>query len=132
MALTEDIFWGRFHLEFSDARWHQAWFFNLLAGLINLRSKITGICTGDQCLFVRKNIFEQLGGYENIPLMEDISLSKKLKQVIRPHVIEKTIKTSARRWQQKGILKTVFLMWLLRFQFWLGKDPNVLSKRYAK
>jgi rSAM/selenodomain-associated transferase 2 len=125
-ALTANRCWGRFDLRIAGrSRW-----FPLIAGLINLRSRITGIATGDQAIFVRRQVFEQLGGFPEQPLMEDIELSKRLLSLTRPACIRAKVCTSGRRWQVRGIWSTIFLMWRLRFAYWCGVSADSLARRY--
>jgi rSAM/selenodomain-associated transferase 2 len=98
--------------------------------LMNLRSRLTGIATGDQAMFVRRQAFETVGRFAEIPLMEDIALSKRLKRVSRPLCIRERVITSGRRWEENGILATVMLMWRLRLAYFFGADPKELARRY--
>lgn len=118
--------WGRFdvQLESSSA------LLRLVARMINLRSRLTGVCTGDQAIFLRRRVFEQLGGFTDIPLMEDVELSKRLRRVSRPFCIATPLTTSSRRWQQHGTLRTILLMWQLRLLYWLGVSPARLHRLY--
>ncbi len=118
--------WGRFNVRLSG---HQA-IFRLIEMMMNLRSCITGIATGDQGIFVLRHTFEQLGGFTQIPLMEDIVLSKKLKRLSRPACIKRKIVTSSRRWEEHGIFATILLMWRLRLAFFFGVSPEKLAARY--
>lgn len=118
--------WGRFDVKLSGKRWS----FAMISFFINWRSRLTGIATGDQCIFVRKKVFDELGGFADIPLMEDVELSKRLKNIAKPVCIEKRVITSSRRWQQHGTLKTVLLMWKLRFFYWIGVKPERLAQLY--
>ena len=102
----------------------------LVEWLMNLRSRVTGISTGDQGLFVTRSLFEAVGGYADIPLMEDIDLSKRLKKRAAPACIRKRLVTSSRRWEQRGILRTVFLMWYLRLAYFIGVPVERLAMRY--
>jgi len=95
-----------------------------------LRSRVTGIATGDQAIFVGRQAFEQLGGFPDQPLMEDVELSKRLKRLSRPLCLHPKVVTSGRRWDQKGVVKTVWLMWRLRFAYWLGINPARLKELY--
>jgi len=119
--------WGRFDIQLDG---HQR-VFRIIAFMINLRSSLSGIATGDQGIFVHKTLFERVGGFAGIPIMEDVDICKKMKKIKRPNVIKLTLMTSARRWQSKGILSTVFLMWKLRLYYYLGVDPAKLSKLYS-
>ncbi len=103
----------------------------VVAWFMNKRSALTGICTGDQGIFVRRDGFEHLGGYAPIPLMEDIELSRRLKRFSRPARIRTPVVSSARRWEQGGILRTILLMWRLRLLYWLGVSPEWLARQYA-
>lgn len=118
--------WGRFDVRLSGRH-------PLLRGvetLMNWRSRLTGIATGDQALFVRRDLFERAGGYPEIPLMEDIALSKILKRHARPACLRARVETSSRRWEERGLLRTIFLMWELRLRYFLGADPADLARRY--
>ena len=120
--------WGRFDVKLSG---NSLWF-RIIERMMNLRSRITGIATGDQAIFVRAETFSQLNGFENIPLMEDISLTKRLKKVSFPICLRSKVITSSRRWEDNGVWKTIFLMWKLRFAYYLGQDPNVLVRKYYR
>jgi rSAM/selenodomain-associated transferase 2 len=102
----------------------------LTALLINWRSRISRIATGDQAIFVQRDIFERLGGYANIPLMEDIELSRRLKRAGRLACLRQRVTTSARRWQVNGVIKTILLMWALRALYRLGVSPVRLRRLY--
>jgi len=117
--------WGRF-----DVRIDGGGLLRAVAMMMNTRSRLTGIATGDQGLFVTRSLFEAAGGFPDIALMEDIALSKRLKRYGAPLNLPHRIATSGRRWEQHGVLHTVFLMWRLRFAYWLGADPDKLALRY--
>ena len=95
---------------------------------MNLRSRLTGIATGDQAIFVRRALFP---GFPEIPLMEDIALCKRLKRVSRPLCVSERVVTSGRRWEQNGVLATMMLMWRLRFAYFFGADPKELARQYG-
>jgi rSAM/selenodomain-associated transferase 2 len=118
--------WGRFDVEIEGR--HAL--LPLIARLMNLRSRLTGIATGDQAIFVRRALFERLGGYAGIPLMEDIELSRRLRRVAPPVCLRLRAVTSGRRWETRGVLRTVLLMWRLRLAYFLGADPRRLAERY--
>lgn len=120
--------WGRFDVRLSG----RAWPLRLIERLINLRSRLSGIATGDQALFVHRDLYRRLGGWPPIPLMEDVALSRVLKRVARPRCLRETVLTSSRRWERHGILATVWLMWRLRLAFTLGADPARLARRYSE
>jgi rSAM/selenodomain-associated transferase 2 len=118
--------WGRFDVTITG---HNP-ILRVIAFLMNLRSRATGIATGDQAIFVRHDVFDAVGGFPPIPLMEDIALSKLLKGASRPLCIGAHAITSGRRWEANGVLRTILLMWWLRLAFFLGADPEKLVKRY--
>ncbi|WP_444902902.1 TIGR04283 family arsenosugar biosynthesis glycosyltransferase [Microbulbifer sp. CnH-101-E] len=118
--------WGRFNIRISgDSLW-----FPLISTMINWRSRLSGIATGDQAIFVRRSLFNEVGGYARQPLMEDIELSRQLLKIVRPHCLRQRVTTSGRRWQKFGIWRTVLLMWRLRFDYWRGVPAECLAKRY--
>jgi len=106
--------------------------FRIIEWLINMRSRLTGISTGDQCQFVRRSVFEQMSGFPEQSLMEDIEFSKRLKRQGRIACLRKTVITSSRRWEQHGIMATVWLMWKLRFLYWFGVSPEILAQMYRQ
>jgi rSAM/selenodomain-associated transferase 2 len=118
--------WGRFDVALSG----MAYPFRLIEYFMNLRSRWSSIATGDQAMFIRRDIFELVGGFDDIPLMEDISMSKKLKRLSAPACLTSKVVTSSRRWEEKGIVRTIFLMWRLRLAYWRGADPASLAMRY--
>lgn len=118
--------WGRFDVRLS----HRGPMFRTIAWFMNRRSWLTGICTGDQALFVRRDAFEALGGYANQPIMEDVELSGRLRLVSRPFCIHEPVITDSRRWEQKGVWRTIFLMWRLRWRYWRGESPHSLLSSY--
>ncbi|MFT0773566.1 TIGR04283 family arsenosugar biosynthesis glycosyltransferase [Psychrobacter aquimaris] len=120
--------WGRFDVRLDS---HEP-LLKIVGLMINQRSRSMGIATGDQAIFIRKSLFEQIGGYPDQPLMEDIELCKRLKKISRPACLKSKVITSARRWQQHGTWRTIFLMWHLRFDYWRGVSPDVLKQRYYK
>ncbi|MGR8930463.1 MAG: TIGR04283 family arsenosugar biosynthesis glycosyltransferase [Gammaproteobacteria bacterium] len=118
--------WGRFDVTFDNPKA----IFKVIAFMMNWRSRLTGIATGDQALFVSKQVFEGVGGFPNIALMEDIALSRLLKKQSKPCCLDSKVTTSSRRWLQHGVLNTIFLMWRLRLAYFFGADPDGLAKRY--
>jgi rSAM/selenodomain-associated transferase 2 len=118
--------WGRF-----DIRFDRRGLPSLVAGMMNLRSRLTGIATGDQALFVTRVAFDSVGGFPQIALMEDVALSAKLKRISRPLCIRARATTSSRRWRKHGTLRTIFLMWRLRLAYFFGADPARLAQRYG-
>jgi rSAM/selenodomain-associated transferase 2 len=102
----------------------------LVGWLMNRRSRLTGICTGDQGIFVRRTVFEALGGYPDIPLMEDVELSRRLKRRGRLVALPLRVVTSARKWEREGVVRTIVLMWGLRLLYALGVSPARLHRCY--
>jgi rSAM/selenodomain-associated transferase 2 len=102
--------------------------FGLISTLMNWRSRLTGIATGDQALFVRRSVFRQLGGFPDIPIMEDIAFSQQLKQAGRMAALHSHVVTSGRRWERQGTIRTILLMWILRFLFFCGVAPQRLKQ----
>ncbi len=121
-----EYFWGRFQVKFDDQRL----IFGVIATMMNWRSCISAIATGDQAIFVSRRLFERVGGFDDLALMEDIALSRKMKQIVRPLCLRQKVVTSARRWQNRGIVKTILTMWWLRLQFFLGVDSKKLCRQY--
>ena len=118
--------WGRFDV-YLDA---PGGLFGCIGGLISLRSRLTGIATGDQGIFVRRSLFDAVGGFPGQPLMEDVALSALLRRYSRPVCLHPAMRTSARRWQSHGVWRTIGLMWRLRYRYWRGDDPASLHRAY--
>ncbi len=118
--------WGRFDVRIEG---RSPWF-PVIAALMNLRSRLSGIATGDQAIFVRRETFWQVGGYPDQALMEDIALSRALKQRTRPVCLRERVITSGRRWETHGVFRTVVLMWWLRLRYFFGANPEVLARAY--
>lgn len=121
-----EVVGGRFDLKLSGR--HPM--LRLIEQMISLRSRFMKISTGDQAMFVRRDVFEKLGGFSNQPLMEDIEFSKRLKQQGRVACLRDRVTTSSRRWEQFGMLRTILLMWKLRFLYWMGVSPERLATMY--
>ncbi|WP_372844620.1 TIGR04283 family arsenosugar biosynthesis glycosyltransferase [Psychrobacter sp.] len=120
--------WGRFDVRLDSP----AWMLKVVSQMISWRSRLSGIATGDQAIFIKKPLFDQLGGYPKQPLMEDIELCKHLKAIGKPACLQSKVITSARRWQQYGTWRTIGLMWHLRFDYWRGVSADNLKQRYYK
>ena len=118
--------WGRFDVSLD----HASWLLNLVAALMNQRSRLTGMCTGDQAIFVTREAFERIGGYPGIALMEDLALSRQLRRLCPPACLRPPVRTSARRWRVHGVWRTIFLMWWLRLRYFLGASPDALARNY--
>ena len=120
--------WGWCTTKIDSAKW----IFRLIESMMNLRSKMTRIATGDQGFFVRKTSFIQVNKFPEIALMEDIVMSRNLKKVGVPYVSKKEIHTSSRKWEREGPIRTIFRMWMLRARFFFGASPERLAKVYYR
>ena len=118
--------WGRFDVRIDGA----SPLLPAVAWFMNLRSRLTGIATGDQAMFVRREAFARAGGFPPIALMEDIAMSARLKRLSAPLCLAEFVTTSGRRWERRGVLRTILLMWWLRLRFFLGAAPSALARRY--
>jgi rSAM/selenodomain-associated transferase 2 len=126
-AVTRGAAWGRFDVTIGG----KPRVLKVVGAMMNLRSRLTGIATGDHGMFVRRALFEEVGGYPAIPLMEDVALSKALKRVAgRPACLRTRVTTSGRRWETHGPWRTIFTMWRLRLAYALGADPAALARHY--
>jgi rSAM/selenodomain-associated transferase 2 len=123
---TRDRVWGRFDVRITGRHPLLA----VVARLMNLRSRWTGIATGDQALFVRREVFVRVGGFPAIALMEDIALSAALKRISPPVCLRACVVTSGRRWEKHGVVRTIAHMWRLRLAYFFGADPERLARRY--
>ena len=118
--------WGFFRVRLSGKQP----LFRLIETCMNLRSSLTSIATGDQTLFVTKTLFLKVGGFDNIDLMEDIEICRRLQQMNKPVRLDAAVMTSSRRWEKNGIMKTILKMWLLRLLYFFGYSPAQLVKLY--
>ena len=118
--------WGRFDVTI-DGRSRML---SVVAAMMNLRSRLTGIATGDQAMFMTRAAFDAVGGFPDQPLMEDIEMSKRLRTLSRPACLRERVITSGRRWEARGVWPTIVLMWRLRWAYWRGASPQVLARRY--
>ena len=116
--------WGRFDVRFTKGA------LPLIAWTMNVRSRLTGIATGDQAMFATRKAFESVGGFPEIALMEDIALSARLKRISRSACVSARVTTSPRRWQKHGTIRTILLMWRLRFAYFFGAPPEALARAY--
>ena len=123
-AALERACWGRFDVAIESERR----LLKLVGCAMNLRSRATGIATGDQAIFVRREAF---AGFPEIALMEDIAFSRAMKRRARPVCVAARVRTSARRWEARGVLRTILLMWRLRLLYALGRAPERLAREYA-
>jgi rSAM/selenodomain-associated transferase 2 len=126
-AIAAGAIWGRFDVRIEGrSRW-----LPVIARMMNLRSRLTSIATGDQAMFMTRAAFASVGGFPDQRLMEDIEMSRRLKRLSKPACLERPAITSGRRWDEKGSLPTILLMWRLRFAYWAGVDPEALAIRYG-
>ena len=126
-ALCSSRQWGRFRVQL-DAR---DWMYRIIEKMINLRSRVRQLATGDQAIFLSRAAFERVNGFPEALLMEDIEISRRLRVLSPPSLIDEPVLTSARRWQNRGITKTILLMWKLRFLYWIGVSPDRLARKYG-
>ncbi len=124
-ALQQQV-WGRFDVHIVG----RPKMLQVVAALMNLRSRWTGIASGDQAMFMTRAAFDAAGGFPEQPLMEDIELSKRLKRLGPPACLHQRVVTSGRRWEQHGVWRTILLMWRLRFDYWRGVPADRLAARY--
>jgi len=125
LAALESHLWGRFDVKIDGD--HAL--LKVVACAMSLRSRLTGIATGDQAIFVRREAF---GGFPEIALMEDVAFCKAMKRRAPPACLRETVLTSGRRWESRGVLRTIVLMWRLRLMYFLGARPDDLARRYEK
>ena len=125
-AMRAGAQWGRFDVTITG----RSLMFPMIAVLMNLRSRWSSIATGDQAIFVRRDLFERIDGYAELPLMEDIDLCKRLRACSAPACLRQRVSTSGRRWEERGVWRTVFLMWRLRWRYWRGEPAEALARAY--
>ena len=126
ISIKNDRFWGFFSVRLSS---HKS-IFRLIEWLINQRSKFSSIATGDQAIFIEQKLFNAVGGFPEIMLMEDIAVSRLLKKITAPVRLASKVITSSRRWEQNGVVATVLLMWKLRLLYFFGVSPEKLCRMY--
>jgi rSAM/selenodomain-associated transferase 2 len=126
-SLVGNICWGRFDLRIAG----KPWMLGVVARMMNWRSRLTGIATGDQAMFMTRTAYQAIGGLPEQALMEDIEASRRLRQLSRPACISSPVVTSGRRWETRGVWTTIFLMWRLRWAYWRGQNPKLLAELYA-
>ena len=125
-AVAQGAAWGRFNVRIEGRSPMLA----VVAALMNVRSRLTGIATGDQAMFVRRDLFERVGGFPDQPLMEDIELSRRLRACAPPACLRERVVTSGRRWENRGVWRTIVLMWRLRWRYWRGAAADDLARAY--
>jgi rSAM/selenodomain-associated transferase 2 len=119
--------WGRFDVTIAG----RSPLLRVVAAMMNWRSRVTGIATGDQAMFMTRAAFARAGGFPDIPLMEDVVMSRRLKATGPPACLAARVMTSGRRWDRDGVVRTIFLMWRLRLAFFLGAEPARLARQYG-
>ena len=122
----QHLVWGRFDVRIQG----QAKMLRVVAFFMNWRSRLTGIATGDQAMFMTRQAYDKVNGFPNQPLMEDIEMSSALKRISPPICLRQQVLTSGRRWEQRGVWRTMVLMWRLRLAYWLGTPAEVLARAY--
>ncbi len=125
-VVSQGAAWGRFDVRIEGRSPMLA----VVAALMNARSRLTGIATGDQAMFVRRDLFERVGGFPDQPLMEDIELSRRLRACAPPACLRERVATSGRRWESRGVWRTIVLMWRLRWRYWRGGAADDLARAY--
>jgi rSAM/selenodomain-associated transferase 2 len=123
---TADDVWGRFDISLQG----QSCMLPIISWFMNRRSRLSGIATGDQAMFISRSLFEKVGGFANQPLMEDIELSSRLRKLMPPRCLADKVLSAGRRWDERGAWSTIVLMWRLRWQYWRGVSPEQLAERY--
>ena len=122
----QEYVWGRFDVLIAG----HSFMLRIISSLMNWRSRITGIATGDQAMFMTRRAFESVGGFQDQPLMEDIELSKRLLALSRPICLTDRVVTSGRRWETHGVWRTIWIMWRFRWAYWRGTDAAELARLY--
>lgn len=126
-AIESRAQWGFFKVQLDGEHWMFKW----ISRFINWRSKLTSIGTGDQAIFVERNVWLRQQGFAAIDIMEDVEFCKRLRRVCQPYIIQSQVQTSSRRWQKHGVWKTIFLMWRMRLYYFLGVSPKNLKRLYS-
>ena len=125
-SLATGFYWGRFNIRLSGA----SWLFRIIETMMNWRSCLSGIATGDQAIYLTKSLYQDIGGFAQIGLMEDIELCSRLIKWTKPDCLKASVFSSARRWENNGIIRTILFMWSMRLQYFFGVSPEKLQKKY--
>ena len=120
--------WGRFDVSLDGSRWE----FRMIETLMNLRSRLTSICTGDQGMFFHQDILKEIGGFPDQPLMEDVEVSKRLRKLAKPLCCTSRLGASTRKWEADGVFRTVLRMWRFRIRYYFGASPDALYSEYYR
>lgn len=126
-AMSNDAVWGRFDVHIEGCLFG----LGMVAFMMNWRSRLSGIATGDQGIFVTREAFMHVGGFPDIPLMEDVVFSNRMRAIARPACLAAKVVTSGRRWEKHGLLRTILMMWRLRLRFYFGASPKDLAREYG-
>ncbi len=126
--LKTESLWGRFNVRLSGAHW----LLRVVEYCMNKRSRLTGVATGDQAIFVNKQLFEKVGGFPDIALMEDIAISKRLRKISFPVCLDESVVSSSRRWETYGIMSTIVKMWYLRLLYFCRVNPDRIAGMYGR
>ena len=127
-GISDGACWGRFDINITGS----SPILKVIAQMMNWRSRLTGIATGDQALFVTRQAFDEIGRFPDIEIMEDIAISKKLKKLGTPLCLREKVNSSGRRWEEFGLFRTILIMWWLRLLYFLGAKPEYLSQLYSR
>jgi len=127
-AINSGAQWGRFDMQLVG----ESSMLKVVAAMMNWRSRLTGIATGDQVIFVRRSAFQEVGCFPEIALMEDIAISKRLKKISGCYCLTAKVQSSGRRWETFGVWRTIALMWSLRLRYFFGAEPDTLAKLYRQ
>ncbi|NOQ14592.1 MAG: glycosyltransferase [Methyloprofundus sp.] len=127
-GLDKGALWGRFDMQLMG----QHRMLKTVSQMMNWRSRLSGIATGDQAIFIARQAFERVGGFPEIALMEDIAISERLKKLAHPYCIKAKVKSSARRWESFGVWRTIALMWSIRLRYFIGQSPGDLAELYRQ
>ena len=125
-AISQGAVWGRFDVRITG----RSAMFPVISRCMNWRSRLSGVATGDQAIFVRRDVFERVGGFPDQPLMEDIEISRRLRAIASPACLRACVQTSGRRWESRGVWRTIVLMWQLRWRYWRGVPADELARAY--
>lgn len=127
-TVINQVRWGRFDVSLDGSRWE----YRMIETLMNLRSRLSSICTGDQGMFFQRDILKEIGGFPDQSLMEDVEASKHLRKLAKPFCCTSRLGVSTRKWEADGVFRTVFRMWSFRIRYYFGASPDVLYSEYYR
>ncbi len=128
IAQSDAVVWGRFDVDIAG----RSLLLPVVAAFMNARSRLSGVATGDQAMFVRRDVLERIGGVPDIAIMEDVALSKVLRRISAPLCLRTRVRTSGRRWDANGAVRTIATMWLMRLFYVAGMSPDRLARIYGR